>query len=70
MARGDPKPIGEAHYCAKLTEAAVRAIRKSGETISGLAEAYGVSRPTLRSAKFGRTWKHVSDADNRHGSRS
>jgi hypothetical protein len=61
MPRGDGKRKGEGHYLAKLDDAAVIFIRKSDETISHLARTLKVSRPTLRSAKSGRTCKHLGE---------
>lgn len=50
---------GEDHVNSKLTDAAVRAIRASGESNAALALRYGVCRATVRCAREGRTWVHV-----------
>lgn len=62
-ARFDP-PKGENQYLAKLTDAAVRDIRKrredKSETVASLARRYGVAGCTVGDVLAGRTWKHVS----------
>lgn len=50
---------GDAAYQAKLTEAIVREIRASRETLSVLAKKYGVCFQTIFEAKSGLTWAHV-----------
>jgi hypothetical protein len=53
---------GERHAKAKLTEDAVRAIRRrfaSGETQTALAAEYGVAQPVVSSLVRRETWKHV-----------
>jgi hypothetical protein len=53
---------GARHYRAKLTEAAVRDIRKRrvlGESGHALAREYGITFRTLYSAANGETWRHV-----------
>ena len=50
---------GEGHGQAKLTEAAVLAIRASGETNAGLAGKYGVASTTIRCVRNNRTWVHI-----------
>ncbi|MEQ9022446.1 MAG: hypothetical protein RLN82_06750, partial [Pseudomonadales bacterium] len=50
---------GEAHYCAKLTEAAVIDIRTSDEPLHRLADRYGVSYNTVVFALTGKTWRRV-----------
>lgn len=53
------RPVrGEAHYKAKLTEAAVRDIRAGGRA-RDLARKYGVKPNTVRAVKSGRAWKHA-----------
>lgn len=54
---------GERVYGAKLTEAAVRAIRQrsaAGETDSALGRAYGVTSQTVHAVCTGKRWKHVT----------
>jgi hypothetical protein len=54
---------GSAHWQAKLTETdipRIRELRAAGATILGLARAYGVTPPTIRSILDGITWKHVT----------
>jgi hypothetical protein len=54
------QPIGEACKQAKLTEAAVRDIRRRvRDTHEELAKEYGVSRHTIEAVRYGRNWKHV-----------
>ena len=50
---------GEQHWCAKLTEQDVRAIRASPKTQTALAEEYGVTQCTINYILVRRTWKHV-----------
>ncbi len=53
---------GEAHRSARLTSAAVIAIRVAlakGERIFTLATQYRVDRQTIRKIKDGRTWRHL-----------
>lgn len=56
---------GEAHIRAKLSEQDVREVRIKNlqlrQSIKSLAKEYGVSRPALKSAIVGKTWKHVKD---------
>lgn len=52
--------VGEAQPNAKLTEAAVLAVREAvGVSTSQLARDYGVSIQTMDAVRKGRTWKHV-----------
>ena len=56
------RAVGEDHPGAKLTRDDVNQIRnlhERGATIMGLARAFTVSPPTIRSIIQGRTWKHV-----------
>ena len=53
------RPRGERAANAKLTDAAVRAIRSSTEELSVLASRYGVTETAVSYARRGRTWKHV-----------
>ncbi|HEY1878303.1 MAG TPA: HNH endonuclease [Caulobacteraceae bacterium] len=53
---------GERHARAKLTKANVLAIRRrwtAGETMSSLAEVYGVTKGCIQFAAKGWTWKRV-----------
>jgi len=54
-------PRGENHYQAKLTEDAVREIRKSnaGVSCAALARRFGVNPSTVWVARYGRSWCHV-----------
>lgn len=65
---------GAKHHAAKMTEAGVRAARKSYEsgnfividgkrspvTVNSLARKYGVSHQTMHSILKRETWKHVA----------
>ena len=63
MKKDQPSPHrGEAHYLAKLTDAAVIFIRRSGESCTSLAKRFGVCKATISAAKTGRKWKHVEAA--------
>ncbi len=50
---------GERNGHAKLTDDAVREIRKSGETHGSLAKRFGVVRQVVSKAAAGLTWRHV-----------
>lgn len=50
---------GERHHLAKLTEAAVRHIRASGETAATLAKRFGVTTDSIYNVRNHRTWTHV-----------
>lgn len=76
LARGDKNgyrlhqeryPRGEGAYNAKLTEAAVRDIRKrhagGGVSKSALAREYGVAHPVIRNVISRKTWAHVVDIE-------
>ena len=55
---------GERHPGVKLTEAQVLSARRrcrDGETITALAEEYGVWFGTMWSAVNGKTWKHLKE---------
>ena len=54
---------GEANGNAKLTEAQVREIRTSQETLLALADKFGVSQMTVFYAKHGKTWKHLQEKE-------
>lgn len=54
---------GEAHASARLTESAVRQIRReylSGRSLQGLGSQFGVSKQTIFKIVRGTIWKHVS----------
>lgn len=58
---------GEAHPSSKLTRAEVAALRLralAGESLSTLAEVYGVSKAAVSRAARGVTWAHVPGAVN------
>ena len=65
-------PRGEGHGCAKLTEADVRYIRSANDvSVAALAEAFGVNVGTIRSARQGKSWRHLAmsyDSDRSAGS--
>lgn len=50
---------GESHPSARLTEAAVLAIRNSDQSGSKLAAEYGVKTCTISAIRTGRLWPHV-----------
>jgi hypothetical protein len=54
-----PDRRGVAHPGAKLTEADVCAIRATSDSISTLAQRFGVRKQTISSIKKGRLWGHV-----------
>ena len=51
---------GSANPRAKLTEAAVRAIRSSNETLSHLAAQFGVDQSLISMIRLRKVWKHVA----------
>lgn len=53
-------PVGEAVKKSKLTEKAVIEIRASNETLTVLANRYGVTPTAISYVRIGKTWKHVS----------
>lgn len=61
---GRARPRGEAVHSAKLSAAAVQALRaqyaRGGVTYVQLAARYGVSDRTVANAVARRTWRHVS----------
>lgn len=63
----DPEPRGASppppggRKRAKLTDDAVRVIRRSRLPHGVLAEYYGVSSSTIQNVRAGRIWKHVTD---------
>ena len=56
-------PMGERVHNAKLTEDAVREIRRSSWSCGELARHHGVHPRTVWQAKHHRTWKHVDNVD-------
>lgn len=57
---------GETHNLAKLTEVAVRDIRRrraAGERLKPLAEQYGVSETMVSYVVRGKNWSHVVDTE-------
>lgn len=50
---------GERHHKARLTEAAVRALRAGSLTITQAATQFGVSPQAAGMAKRGQTWSHL-----------
>lgn len=53
---------GERHFAARLTEPIVREMRQratAGEKYRALAQEFGVSKATARTAILGLTWGHV-----------
>jgi DNA invertase Pin-like site-specific DNA recombinase len=50
---------GQGQWLAKLTEEAVREIRRSGESYPALAKKFGVSVSGVYQVKRGLTWRHV-----------
>lgn len=51
--------IGEQNASAKLTSEIVQFLRRSDETDTELAKRFGVSRPAVRNARCGKTWRHI-----------
>jgi hypothetical protein len=56
-------PLGEDHWCSKLTAPDVQEARRLYQTgafyLKDLAGLYGVSKATIYDAIRGHTWKHV-----------
>lgn len=50
---------GEAHGCARLTEAQAREIKASGLSHKACAEQFGVSYQTVWEIRKGVSWKHL-----------
>lgn len=53
-------PFGIEHFRAKLNPELVRMIRVSSDTNKAIAERLGLGINTVRGARIGRTWKHVT----------
>lgn len=60
MTAVQPRPHGEKHKSAKLTESDVIAIRGSEERVTDLARRYCVSDGAITGIKSGAKWKHLS----------
>ena len=56
---GCPGVRGEKHPLHKLTDEAVKEIRRTPESISALAKRFGVHVSTVKKARAAKTWKHV-----------
>ena len=54
------RPRGEQHARARLSASDVLHLRASTETNATLAKALGVSAATVRLARIGRTWAHLT----------
>jgi hypothetical protein len=57
--KGTSAVQGEAHGCAKLTEAQVRQILASSKARNDIAREFGVSPSTIKGIRTGRLWKHL-----------
>lgn len=55
-----PRPHGEGHGSARLTEAQAREILGRTETGAALAVEFGVTEITISRLRRGVTWKHLS----------
>lgn len=57
------QPHGEKHWCSKVTEQAVRSMRKEYDTgstsIRKLAAKHGVGRMTVHAILHRQTWQHI-----------
>jgi hypothetical protein len=58
--RGDGYVCGSRHPKAKLNEQIIVFIRKSNRPTNELARKFSVDKKTLRHARAGKTWRHVS----------
>lgn len=60
-ARRHPERLrrGAACHQARLSEANVREIRRSGESYRALGRRFGVNDKTIRAAAIGLTWRHI-----------
>jgi hypothetical protein len=58
--RGDGYCRGSSHPLAKLNERIVAFVRRSDRPTGALARRFRVCKKTLRAARRGLTWKHVS----------
>jgi hypothetical protein len=53
--------FGEQKPGAKLSDAAVIAIRQDSRTQREIAKSFGVSQSAIAQSKIGKTWKHVTN---------
>lgn len=51
---------GERSSRAKLTDEAVRAIRRDPRSVAKIAAELGMTGPTIWAARIGKTWKHIT----------
>jgi hypothetical protein len=55
-----PRPFGESHYKAILTEDQVkRVIRQKHISATEFAHEFGVTAPCIRLIRTGQNWKHI-----------
>ncbi len=54
------KVVGERHYAARLSDAAVMQIRASADTTAALSRRFGVSPIAIRRVRNGTGWRHVA----------
>jgi len=54
-----PYRYGEAHVNAKLTEAAIQAIRASDENYTSLGQRYGITKQNVYLIRARRAWRHL-----------
>lgn len=54
-----PRPVGESHGNAVMTEDDVRAIRASSEPSRRIAKRYGVTQSAIQHIRKRRSWQHV-----------
>ena len=57
--RGGPPQHGENNGRSRLTLAQVEKIRTSTESISVLADRYGMGRTTISEIRARKTWRHL-----------
>jgi len=54
---------GTRNGMSKLSDKLVRHLRSRSESDAELAREYGLARSTVRDARQGKTWKHVTEAE-------